>query len=480
MENNTTNSFRELAAGVMLNGGKYVIERMIGAGGFGITYKARQSGLDRTVAVKEFFMNGYCIRNTQAKTVILQGMTENTFEKYRQKFVDEARLLAKLKHPNIVEVIDVFDENGTSYMVMPFIEGQTLQKLVETQKTLNYALTVNYLSQVASAVEYIHQQNILHRDIKPDNIIITPGHHAILIDFGSAREFINDKTQAHTSMLTQGYAPLEQYDTVSRKGSYTDIYALGAVFFFALTGQKPMDATTRIMEKMPDPKTLNPDISEDVNRTILKAMAMKPANRHQSIDEFMADMLGQKPSKPIIETPEKVIVKIKSSRKWIWILLASLIAGGAVTGALIHNHIEKQKETERIIAQKNEIIAQSKVVNDSIALTTVFWSDGYDNYCLFKDCPHLVKSAIMEGTVEEAFEYDKKNLCPECLNRVAIYKEYRKNAGDYYAAARDMQDKEFFGYALDYCNKALAMRPDNKRINTMKQEIMKHEIMEER
>ncbi|MDR1552072.1 MAG: protein kinase [Prevotellaceae bacterium] len=294
MENNTTNSFRELAAGTTLGGGKYTIERMIGAGGFGITYYARQSGLNRIVAVKEFFINGYCIRNTQAHTVLLQGINENVYEKYKKKFIEEAQTLAALKHPNIVQVIDVFEENNTSYMVMPFIEGQTLQKLVETRGTLDYEQTINYLSQIAGAVGYVHSKNILHRDIKPDNIIITPDYHAILIDFGSAREFVHDKTQQHTSILTQGYAPLEQYSTTSRKGAYSDIYSLGAVYYFALTGQKPLPATDRTMETLPAPKTFVATIPDDVNRTIMKAMELKPENRHQTVDEFMNDLLKNK------------------------------------------------------------------------------------------------------------------------------------------------------------------------------------------
>ncbi|MDR2064925.1 MAG: protein kinase [Prevotellaceae bacterium] len=291
MENNTTISFRELSAGYTLFNGKYIIESVIGAGGFGITYKARQSGLNRTVAVKEFFMNGYCIRNTQAKTVILQGIAEDAFEKYRKKFVEEAQTLAALKHQNIVQIIDIFDENNTSYMVMPFVEGQTLQKTVEMRRTLDYKQTINYLSQISEAVSYVHTKNILHRDIKPDNIIITPDHHAILIDFGSAREFVHDKTQQHTSILTQGYAPLEQYSAISRKGAYSDIYSLGAVYYFALTGQKPIAATDRTMEELPEPKTLVPAIPEAVNRTVIKAMELKPENRYQTVSEFMQDLL---------------------------------------------------------------------------------------------------------------------------------------------------------------------------------------------
>ncbi|MDR1169681.1 MAG: serine/threonine protein kinase [Prevotellaceae bacterium] len=462
MENSNSNSFRELAAGITLAGGKYIIEKMIGAGGFGITYKARQNGLNRVVAVKEFFIDGYCVRHTQAKTVIIQGMKEDTFEKYRQKFVDEARTLARLKHAGIVEVIEIFDENNTSYMVMPFVEGQTLQKLVESQKTLDYALTVNYLSQIAGAVGYIHSKSILHRDIKPDNIIITPDYHAVLIDFGSAREFVHDKTQAHTSMLTQGYAPLEQYDTVSRKGAYTDIYALGAVFYFALTGQKPLEATTRTMEKMPDPKSLNPKISENVNRTILKAMAMKPANRHQSVDEFMADMLGRRPSKPINETP------VSSNRKWLWILLLVLVAGGLAVGWVMKKNAEKEQQI--ILQQK--ILKATQQVNDSIRADNVYYISGGFCYHLFRDC-HLLGEDALEGSVQEAFESNVTQLCESCANRVAEYRKNRNTANDFKKLADDLNDVEYYNLSLEWCNKTLRMRPDNARMLELKQQIIK-------
>lgn len=170
----------ELQAGTALNNGKYIVEEKIGEGGFGITYKAVQNGLGRIVCIKEYFLAGKCVRDTRMMTVRLQGMSEDLYEKYRQAFVREARTLAALHHPNIVEVIDVFDENGTSYMVMPFIEGRSLQSIVEKNGRLSYPEAVNYIAQVTTAVGYIHERHILHRDIKPDNIMITSDYKAKL------------------------------------------------------------------------------------------------------------------------------------------------------------------------------------------------------------------------------------------------------------------------------------------------------------
>ncbi len=317
MDNTNENIiYKELQPGAVLCGGKYIIEKKIGEGGFGITYKAAQQGLNRVVCIKEYFLAGRCTRETHAYTVYVQGDSQNLFEKYRQAFVREAKMLAALHHPNIVDVIDVFDENNTSYMVMAFIEGESLQSVVEQRGRLRYQEVVNYIAQVTNAVGYIHDRHILHRDIKPDNIMITADYKAILIDFGSAREFEQDKTQVHTSILTHGYAPTEQYTSNSRKGAYTDIYAIGATMYYLLTGQVPIEAAARLTEVMATPKELVPDIPEEANRTILKAMQLKAENRHQTVREFMDDLCNVKPSVLVDET-----IGVSSSNKKMWLLL---------------------------------------------------------------------------------------------------------------------------------------------------------------
>ncbi len=364
MDNNTE-LYKELQPGTVLNAGKYIIEKKIGEGGFGITYKAVQTGLNRAVCIKEYFLAGSCVRNTQARTVHLQGISDEKYEKYRQAFVKEAQTLASLRHPNIVEVIDIFDENNTSYMVMPFVEGETLQRIVEKKGPLTCPEAVNYMAQIATAVGYVHDRHILHRDIKPDNIMVTSDYKAILIDFGSAREFQQDKTQVHTSMLTHGYAPPEQYASNSRKGSYTDIYAIGATLYFVLTGQVPTEAAARLTEKMPEPKELNPAIPDEINRTILKAMQLKTENRHQTIRQFMDDLQNVKPSKPIkLSSDVPVGTSPKGGRAgvpvsghpwskvWIPVLVILMILLG---GVVVVSVISKKKHEAEQIARLVEI-----------------------------------------------------------------------------------------------------------------------------
>ena len=285
---------KQLAVGTTLYGGKYVIERVIGEGGFGITYFARHTVLThQCYAIKEFFISGKCARDTKHHTLSLVDISPEDFQRFRSRFVDEARTLSTLEHVGIVKVVDIFDDNNTSYIVMPFIEGETLQKKVEKGGKLPYDVAVNYIAQLSEAIAYIHSKHILHRDIKPDNVMITPDNRVVLIDFGSARQFVNDEVQRQTAILTQGYAPPEQYVATSRKGNYTDIYALGAVLYYAVTGRKPIDSAGRSIERMPEPIELTPGLPNDANRTIMKAMQLRPEERHQSAEEFMNDLLGR-------------------------------------------------------------------------------------------------------------------------------------------------------------------------------------------
>lgn len=366
MNEESSLNFKELQPGTALNGGKYIIEKKIGEGGFGITYKAMQTGLNRSVCIKEYFLAGRCVRNTYARTVQLQGVGEDVFEKYRQAFVKEAQTLASLRHPNIVEVIDIFDENNTSYMAMPFIEGRTLQSIVDKNGPLPYPEAVNYMAQITSAVGYIHERNILHRDIKPDNIIITADYKAILIDFGSAREFQQDKTQAHTSMLTHGYAPPEQYTANSRKGSYTDIYAIGATLYFILTGQVPLEAAARLTEELEEPIKLNPSIPAEGNYTIVKAMKLKKEERYQTVQEFMDDLKNVNHQVPEKEK-KKTVRKPFNFKKWVLfpLLVVVLLSAGAVATNMIIQHVKEKHRIEKENEEKRIYEEQIQKLRDS-------------------------------------------------------------------------------------------------------------------
>ena len=365
MDNNP--QIKQLTAGTTLCNGKYVIERVIGEGGFGITYFARHTLLDHCYAIKEFFVSGRCVRNTYHHTISLQDISPELFDKYRQRFVDEAKTLINLDHPGVVKVVDIFEENNTSYIVMSYVEGETLQHMVERKGKLPYDVAVNYIAQLAEAVAYIHDKHILHRDIKPENLIITPENKVVLIDFGSAREFVNDEVQRHTAILTQGYAPPEQYAAQSKKGNYTDIYAMGAVFYFAVTGQKPIDSASRSIEKLPEPIELVPNLSKDANRTIMKALQLKPEDRHQTVREFMVDLVGEE---AVFSKKPSVAVNASASKPKSKVLPVVLGAVGLAVVAIIVVLLLNKGSKDDMIEEQETIEALAEEVQPTFKLST--------------------------------------------------------------------------------------------------------------
>lgn len=361
----------ELLAETTLCGGKYIIEKKIGAGGFGITYLARHATLEKKYAIKEFFLSGYNVRNSKTNHISLQGIEEKDFDKFRLRFIEEARTLATLNNDAVVKVIDIFDENGTSYMVMPFVKGITLQSMVENNGPMEYEMAVNYIVRICDALSYIHSNNILHRDVTPDNIIVTPEQKTVLIDFGSARKFVDNKTQRHTTILKQGYAPLEQYSATSRKGAYTDLYSLGGVFYFILTGVRPIDATERTMEKMKEPIELNPKIPEQINAVIMKAMEMDSSDRYQSAIELEEDILsGNYPKKdiPPITTNNTFPQQRGQKNKLLKILALAL---GVLSLAILLFTLTVNLKNPTIENLDNIIVHEEKIEGVSISIDSL-------------------------------------------------------------------------------------------------------------
>ena len=326
-----------LEIGKTFGGGRYIVERVLGIGGFGITYYVRHIELGVHYAVKEFFISGKCVRESDRSTVLLQNINQSRYDKLKKRFADEARTLVALNNPHVVKVIDIFEENNTSYIVMEYVPGITMQQKVDGEGKLSVPEAINCMGQLAEAVSYIHDKGILHRDIKPDNVMITPDNRVVLVDFGSAREFVNDEVQNQTAIVTQGYAPIEQYAANGKKGNYTDIYALGGVFYFALTGEKPMDATSRTQEEMKSPKELNPDIPDAVNKTIMKAMEMKPEERYQTVHDFMVDLVGKKAACGETE-PQKDDVGAR--KKWVIPIVVVFVALATILAVVLFSKEE--------------------------------------------------------------------------------------------------------------------------------------------
>jgi serine/threonine protein kinase len=269
-----------------LEGGMYTVGKVLGQGGFGITYLGGDIRARRPVAIKEFFPYGSTRRGTNVHP--FGGMPASEYAAALARFLDEARILARFDHPSIVDVYGTFEENNTAYMVMELLRGRSLGQLVEERGPLPEVEGIGYIRQVGEALQVVHDANLLHRDLKPDNIMLTNSGDVVLIDFGTARAFAAGKTGRMTTMVTPGYAPLEQYGQRVRFGPFTDVYALAATLYHILTGQMPASATDRASGvDLAPPRKVNPAISQVTNDAILWAMSMRVDQRPQNVREFL-------------------------------------------------------------------------------------------------------------------------------------------------------------------------------------------------
>ena len=283
-----------LPEGTLLQGGKYRIVRFIGSGGFGCTYEAEHTELKEKVAIKEFFVRDFCNRDGETSRITVGTESKRPLvTKLLMKFKDEARSLYRLRHPGIVRVSDVFEENGTAYYVMDYIEGHSLQDIVKAEGRLTEERSLKYIREVSEALSYVHSHNRLHLDIKPGNIMIDGNDHAILIDFGASKQY-DEASGENTSTLmgrTPGYAPPEQMSNkVGKFLPATDIYALGATLYKCLSGETPPDSTDLISgeELVPLPSTVH----DSTRRAVSAAMELNKGRRPQSVKEFLAILDG--------------------------------------------------------------------------------------------------------------------------------------------------------------------------------------------
>ena len=280
-------------SGQELQNGKYTIEKELGEGGFGITYRARDNQGNFVVI----------------KTLNNAIQKRADFAKFQQDFLNEAIKLAKCNHPHIVQIYEVIHENDLWCMVMEYIDGEDLGSFVENQGILSETEALRYIQQIGSALTLVHNNGLLHRDIKPQNIMLRAGKsEAVLIDFGIARKFIPNITDEHTQMLDPYFAPIEQYDARAKRGAFTDVYALAATLYSVLTGELPTIAPMRaIGTELEEAKKINSSISDRVNEAITKGMEIKPENRPQSINEWLSLLNIQKTSNNTILSATQII-----------------------------------------------------------------------------------------------------------------------------------------------------------------------------
>ena len=281
--------------GKTLQNGKYEIKRVLGQGGFGITYEGVQTGLGRKVAIKEFFMKDFCEREAGTSMVTIVGTEGNRYlvERFKEKFIKEAQMIAGLEDvPHVIRIYDIFQENGTAYYVMQFIEGGSLDSKVKTEGALNEGTAIGYIMQIAEALEQLHAQKIMHLDIKPANILLR-GKDLFLIDFGVSKHYDAEGDATTTTPVgrSKGYAPIEQYRQggVQSFSPETDIYSLGATAYFLVTGKTPPEATELVVDPLVRPN----NISDYLWKAIEASMRPSKNNRPHSITEYR-HLIGKK------------------------------------------------------------------------------------------------------------------------------------------------------------------------------------------
>ncbi len=327
---------------------EFEIKEVIGGGGFGIVYRAWDHQLERTIAIKEFMPSSLAVRNDDMTLVLRSERFSKAFTAGLNSFIQEARLLARFNHPNLLHVLRFWVQNDTAYMGTVFYSGTTLSRLREKNPTLiNEAWIRRMLPMLLGAIKTIHDEGYLHRDISLDNIQIQDNGLPVLLDFGSARRSIGSVSDETETMLRPGYAPIEQYtdDNESEQGPWTDIYALGAVLHTLIIGSPPPVSVVRSIQDtyMPLVQRNLPGYSPSLLQAVDRALALKMEDRPQTVDEFAAliempvagldDVLSVKQPGtmlvPVEETAEKL-----PALSWKRYKLPGLVAAGVIVGVI--------------------------------------------------------------------------------------------------------------------------------------------------
>jgi serine/threonine protein kinase len=278
-----------LPAGFALQ--EYRIEKVLGVGGFGLTYLALDGNLNLKVALKEFLPDDVAARGADHSIGPRSPDSAASFGWGKQRFLDESRTLASFRHPNIVRVMRFFEGNGTAYMVMEFVEGAALPDWIRTRRPLSEALATSLIAPLLDGLQVVHKSGYLHRDIKPGNIYMREDGTPVLIDFGSARQ----RASELTAIVSPGYAPFEQYQTQGNQGPWSDLYALGGVLYWLVTGQRPHEAVARIRaDTMPSAlQTADRNLYRPAFLAAIDwALAPAEEQRPQSVAEWREALIG--------------------------------------------------------------------------------------------------------------------------------------------------------------------------------------------
>lgn len=292
-EDKQTTDQRVLAPGIWLKN-RYLTGRVLGAGGFGITYLVFDSQTRQRYAVKEYFPVEWAVRMPGTNQIASNSQSKDEYYLHGRKvFADEAKTLLELKgNPVVVNAMDYFQENGTSYLVMEFLDGATLQEYMkERNAPFPIWLADRTVREIGEALASIHKNMFLHRDISPDNIMLTNRNELKLIDFGATRTYALNSPKNMSVLVKPGFAPLEQYSSSGVQGPWTDVYAMAATYYYLVSGRKPPTAPERLTgTPLPSLRALNPEISQTVERAVIHALQTEWKKRPGDMRQFIQEM----------------------------------------------------------------------------------------------------------------------------------------------------------------------------------------------
>lgn len=329
-----------LTPGTIL-GNHFIVGTVIGFGGFGITYKCFDTALGVTVAAKEFYPIGLVNRSPgENKVGLLSGEKQKQYKEQLSRFLMEAQSVARFgKAKDIVNIYDFFEENGTAYIIMEYIDGVLLKDYLEKQGAMPPNVAMSVIMLIIEAVKKIHSKGIIHRDISPDNIFITDENSIKIFDFGAAQLNDSKEGMAGEKVIKIGYSAPEQYRNKSRQDFYTDIYSVGAIMYQMLTGRKPIESTEReYKDKLKSPMELGVKINSNVDRAVMEAMAVRPELRFQGIQQFEEALRNKRTA----EYPKEKIKKRKRKRNWMLASTATLVLAVGVAIMLVRTVFRPQ------------------------------------------------------------------------------------------------------------------------------------------
>ena len=416
--------------------GRYIVGRVLGQGGFGITYLAQDYQTKGLVAIKEFFPDSMATRTEKITVCPLSGERGENFAYGLNSFLEEAKTMAEfIGNPNITRVDSYFEENGTGYFVMEYLDGDSFLDYIKTRGgRLSWEDTMQVALPIMDALAAMHEKGIIHRDVTPDNIYITKDGTVKLLDFGAARYSLGNVSRSLDVILKHGFAPYEQYSRRGKQGPFTDVYSLGATIYYALTGTKPDDAIERRdNDQTPLPTTLGARISNSQEAVVMRALAVMPNDRYQNIPQFRAAILSAKPlpkPKPKPEpTPEPK--PKKELPKWLLPGMAAVLAAAVGAGIWVMKpSMDYKAAQERMDAGEYDSAAEA-----------------FSELGNYKDSPQKAEDAVHEKAYQKAqtlLDSEEYDQAAEAFKALGAYKDSAQKVKD---AMQGKADRETYGKA---------------------------------